>query len=118
MLLAQPKNYHVSLRYAELLYSTKRDKLEDMINARKYFMLASITKGRDSKLVRALFGIIKATRAIQKLQTRHQDPNAAQIITSAQEQIREAYAAKGCPKALAALKKMPIMQPPELASPQ
>ena len=68
IMIRQPKNYHVALKYGELLYSTRRDRLEDMTNARKYFMLASLTKGTDNKPpVRALFGIIKATKAIQQL---------------------------------------------------
>ena len=61
--------------------------------------------------MRALFGIIKATKAIAKLQTKQQDTGAADMITVAQEQLREAYEAKGCPKATAALNRMPMMQP-------
>ena len=68
IMIRTPKNYHVALKYGELLYSTRRDRLEDMTNARKYFMLASLTKGTENKPpVRALFGIIKATKAIQQL---------------------------------------------------
>lgn len=68
ILLHTPKNYHIALKYAELLYSTRRDRLEDMTNARKYFILASICRTKESvPLVRALFGIIKATKAIAKL---------------------------------------------------
>ena len=64
-MIRQPKNYHVALKYAELLYSSRRDRLEDVTNARKYFMLASMTKGTEGKPpVRALFGIIKSTKAI------------------------------------------------------
>ena len=66
--MKEPKNYQVSLKYAELLYSTRRDRLDDLINARKYFMFASLLHDTDSHPnVRALFGIIKATKAIAAL---------------------------------------------------
>ena len=68
ILLHTPKNHHIALKYAELLYSTRRDRLDDMITARKYFMLASICRTAESiPNVRALFGIVKATKAISKL---------------------------------------------------
>jgi len=117
-MMRQPKNYHVALKYAELLYSTRRDRLEDITNARKYFMLASLTKGMDNKPpVRALFGIIKATKVIEQLQSRSgSDPAAAQIISAAQEQLQEIYGAKGCAKSLATLNKMHLMRPIESAT--
>lgn len=68
MLMKNPRNYHVNIKYAELLYSTRRDRLEDLINARKYFMHAALL--HDEKAhpnVRALFGIIKSTKAIKQL---------------------------------------------------
>lgn len=109
--MRSPKNYHVALKYAELLYSSRRDRFEDVSNARKYFMLAAMTKGTEGCApVRALFGIIKSTKVIQQLQTRGHDENAVEIVTSAQEQLREVYG-RGCAKAQTALERMPLMQP-------
>ena len=92
MLLAHPKNYQVNLKYAELLYSTRRDRVEDLINARKYFLYASMMHEQGAtKNVRALFGVIKATKAIKTLQRKQVDEHADAIIATAQEQIREVY---------------------------
>jgi len=104
MLLAQPRNYHVNLKYAELLYSTKRDRQEDLINARKYFMHAALLREEGAlPCVRSLFGVIKATKAIAKLEKKQKDENAADIIATAQEQIRQVYETKGCARAKQAL---------------
>ena len=74
------------LRYAELLYSSKRDKLDDLITARKYFMFASILHEKTAHpCVRALFGIIKSTKAIAKLSGRNKDERGLEMITAAQE---------------------------------
>jgi len=86
MVLKEPRNYHVNLKYAEMLYSTKRDRLEDLINARKYFMHAALLREEGAlPCVRALFGIIKATKAIKSLNAKQKDEHAAEIISSAQE---------------------------------
>lgn len=112
LLFTQGKNYMVTLKYAELLYSTRRDRLDDLINARKYFMLSSSMISDETQgNIRALFGIIKSTKAIQKLSTKQPDEHGDEYITAAQEQIREIYESKGCAKALAALNKMPAMKP-------
>jgi len=68
MLLQQPKNYLVNLKYAEMLYSTKRDRLDDLIDSRKYFMHAALLREEGAlPCVRALFGVIKTCKAIKKL---------------------------------------------------
>ena len=100
------------MKYAEMLYSSKRDKLDDLITARKYFMLAAILHEKKAHpSVRALFGVIKATKAIAKVSVRNKDERGPEMIRAAQEQIREVYQAKGGAKMLAALEKMPVMQP-------
>lgn len=74
------------LKYAEMLYSSKRDKLDDMITARKYFMLAAILHEKDSHpSVRALFGVIKSSKAIAKLSVRNKDERGPEMILAAQE---------------------------------
>ena len=59
-----PKNYQVNLRYAEMLYSTNRDRLTDLYNARKYFSHATLLKESGDPCIRALFGIVKTCKAI------------------------------------------------------
>ena len=114
MVMKEPRNYHVNLKYAEMLYSTKRDRLEDLINARKYFMHAALLREEGAlPCVRALFGIIKATKAIKSLNSKQKDENATDIIRSAQEQIRQVYDTKGCGKSKIALSKMPMMEAAE-----
>lgn len=82
--MKQPRNYHVCLKYAELLYSTRRDRHEDLINARKYFMHASLLREEAAiPRVRALFGIIKATKAIKALNAKQKDEGAEEYIRTA-----------------------------------
>ena len=81
----QPRNYQVNLRYAEMLYSSQRnDRLEDLLNARKYFSHAAILKS-DTKdpCIRALFGLVKTCKAIQKL-SKKDVPNNREIMETAQ----------------------------------
>ena len=58
----------MNLKYAEMLYSTKRDRLDDLIDSRKYFMHAALLREEGClPCVRALFGVIKCCKAIKKL---------------------------------------------------
>ena len=77
----------MNLKYAEMLYSTRRDRIEDLMNARKYFMHASLLHETGAlPCVRSLFGIIKSTKAIKAVGTnKTKDPNADEYILAAQE---------------------------------
>lgn len=79
------------------MYSTNRtDRLGDLINARKYFSHAAILKETDAKsqpCVRALFGLVKACKAIEGL-NKKEDPKNKEILEVAQRNIRELYASK------------------------
>ena len=110
MLSFHPRNYQVNLRYAEMLYSSQRnDRLEDLLNARKYFSHAAILK-EDTKnpCVRALFGLVKTCKAIQKL-SKKEVTNNKEIMETAQQNIREVYARKAADKQKAAIAQMPTL---------
>ena len=94
LLSIHPKNYQVNLKYAEMLYSTQRDRLTDLYNARKYFSHAALLK-EDQKdpCIRALFGIVKTCKAIQYV-AKKPDANNAEMLEIAKAQIKEAYARK------------------------
>ena len=85
--MKQPRNYLMNLKYAEMLYSTRRDRIEDLMNSRKYFMHASLLHETGAlPCVRSLFGIIKSTKAIKAVATnKTKDPNADEYIRAAQE---------------------------------
>lgn len=66
LLAVHPKNFKVNLKYAEMLYSSHRDRITDLFNARKYFAHAALLKEDQSDpCVRALFGIVKTCKAIK-----------------------------------------------------
>lgn len=94
MLMQQPKNYQVNLKYAEMLYSSRRDRLEDLVDARKYFMHAAMLREEGAlPCVRALFGVIKCCKAIKQLTNKSTaEVPVEEMIAAAQEQIREVYA--------------------------
>ena len=64
VLAVHPKNYLLNLRYAELLYSADRkDRIGDLLNARKYFSHAAILKEDEKEpCVRALFGLVRTCK--------------------------------------------------------
>jgi len=64
VLAVNPKNYLLNLRYAELLYSADRkDRIGDLLNARKYFSHAAILKEDEKEpCVRALFGLVRTCK--------------------------------------------------------
>lgn len=66
VLSANPKNYLLNLRYAEILYSSHRqDRIGDLLNARKYFSHAAILKEDENEpCVRALFGLVRTCKQI------------------------------------------------------
>lgn len=66
VLSANPKNYLLNLRYAEILYSSHRqDRIGDLLNARKYFSHAAILKEDEKEpCVRALFGLVRTCKQI------------------------------------------------------
>ena len=103
LLSIQPRNYKVNLTYAEMLYSSQRsDRLEDLVNARKYFSHAAILKQDTSDpCIRALFGLVKTCKAIAKL-SKKPDQNNQEILETAQQNIKEEYASKA-PKNLQAV---------------
>ena len=84
LLSIKPKDYQVNLRYAEMLYSSQRsDRLGDLINARKYFSHAAILKEDvNDPCVRALFGLVKTCKAIQKA-SKKVEPNNKEILETA-----------------------------------
>lgn len=66
LLMMHPRSYQVNLKYAEMLYSTNRDKVNDLYSARTYFSHASLLKeDKSNPCVRALFGIVKTCKAIK-----------------------------------------------------
>ena len=69
VLSANPKNYLLNLRYAEVLYSSHRsDHLGDLLIARKYFSHAAILKEDENEpCVRALFGLVRTCKSIAAL---------------------------------------------------
>ena len=109
----QPQNYQVNLKYAEMLYSTRRDRLDDLLSARKYFSHAALLReDTQQPCVRALLGLIKTCRTIAKL-AKKEDPINREIFTSAQEQLMAAYAARASDKMKSALQGMASMRPLE-----
>ena len=65
MILNQPKNYLINLRYAETLYSSARvcDNFEELQLARKYFSHAAILK-IGKPCARALLGLVQTCQRI------------------------------------------------------
>jgi hypothetical protein len=80
-----PRSHLVSLKYAEMLYSTQRDRLNDLYDARKYFSHAALLK-EDAKdpCVRALFGIVKTCKAIKTV-ARKTDAINDEMLQTAQQ---------------------------------
>ena len=74
----------MNLKYAEMLYSTKRDKLDDLIDSRKYFMHAALLREEGQfPCVRALFGVIKTCKQIAKLSNKASEKDVGEMITTA-----------------------------------
>ena len=92
LLMKEPRNYLINLRYAELLYAaqTRSDRLTDLVNARKYFSHAAILK-EGKPHARTLFGLLKTCQAIHKL-NRKEDVKNTEMIKVTKERIAELYA--------------------------
>ena len=86
VLAANPKNYLLNLRYAELLYSTHRsDRIGDLLNARKYFSHAAILKEDASEpCMRALFGLVRTCKQIASIgkKSENDDKNREILATA------------------------------------
>ena len=113
ILAHQPHNYLVTLRYAEILYSSNRsDRLNDLENARKYFAHAAVLKtgGAEEPCVRALFGVIRSCKQIEKMAKRD-DPKNGEIMQTAQLNLQTYYQTKknACKGELIA-SKLPCLQ--------
>jgi len=88
MLLNQPKNYLINLRYAECLYSSSKvsDSYDELVLARKYFSHAAILKEGQQVCVRALLGLVQTCQRIQTLVDANKklsDPKNPEILATA-----------------------------------
>lgn len=92
MLLREPKNYLVNLRYAELLYSaqSRPDRQTDLVNARKYFAHAAVMKEGQAD-ARTLFGLLKTCQALDKINKKEEVKNT-EMIEVTKANILELYA--------------------------
>jgi cytochrome c-type biogenesis protein CcmH/NrfG len=94
IVLKEPKNYLVNLRYAEILYacSSNRDRLSDLVNARKYFSHAAILKQGEPE-ARAMWGLLKTCQAIDKI-NKKEDVKNTEMIAVTKRNIKEMYERK------------------------
>ena len=92
LLMKEPKNYLVNLRYGELLYAaqSRSDRLTDLVNARKYFSHAAIMKEGEAD-ARTLFGLLKTCQAVHKM-NKKEDPKNTEMIEVTKYQIKQMYA--------------------------
>jgi hypothetical protein len=92
--MTNPKNYLVNLRFAEILYAstTSKDRLGDLVNARKYFSHAAVLKEGDAD-ARTLFGLLKTCQAIEKLIKKPDEKNT-EVLSVTKKQIKELYERK------------------------
>jgi tetratricopeptide (TPR) repeat protein len=102
ILSANPRNYLLNLRYAEILYSSHRqDRIGDLLTARKYFSHAAILK-EGEPCVRALFGLVRTCKAIASIAKKGEnDDKNKDVLKTAQDQIRDIYKRKGTTKLIA-----------------
>ncbi|MFO0116073.1 MAG: tetratricopeptide repeat protein [bacterium] len=101
VLSANPKNYLLNLRYAEILYSSHRqDRIGDLLLARKYFSHAAILKEDEKEpCVRALLGLVRTCKQISAIAKKGEnDDKNKEVLHTAQRQIKAYYARKGSEK--------------------
>lgn len=76
-------NFHVNIRFAEILYSISQssnaDRLEDLLQARKYFCHALVQREGEAVSVRALFGLLRTCKSIEAV-SKKEDPKNKDIM--------------------------------------
>ena len=71
MLLIQPNNFRLNLRYAEILYSMGG--IDNLFSARKYFSYALVL---NPKYLRAQLGLIQTCKQIDAVQKKEDEKNS------------------------------------------
>ena len=105
ILAINPGNYHVNIRYAEILYSAGSDNIDNLYTARKYYSHA-LTLQNDKTATRALWGLLKVCKAIES-NLKKEDEKNTELIKVCQEKINEIYASK---KTSANVQSMTLMK--------
>jgi hypothetical protein len=70
MLLIQPNNFRINLRYAEILYSMGG--IDNLFHARKYFAYACVL---NPTYARAQFGLIQTCKQIEQQSKKEDEKN-------------------------------------------